>query len=54
MICLISVAPNTEEIRSSDDDESSDGSTPEFTVLLHGSLKTENMIALVKLKLVSE
>ena len=38
--------------RSSDDEESPDGQTAEFTVLLHGSLKVERMVALVKLKYV--
>ena len=35
---------------SSDEDEVMGSANAEFTVLLHGSLKVENMIALVKLR----
>ena len=35
--------------KGSDDDDPDDGKTPAFTVLLHGSLKVEGMVALVEI-----
>ena len=40
---------NSENKEEEEDDGTEDGKTPSFTVLLHGSLKVENMVALAEL-----
>ena len=51
MIVILSGAQASDAAHgSSDEEDVSGGSNAEFTVLLHGSLKVENMVALVKLR----
>ena len=40
----------TEKSKMEDDDAQDDGKVASFTVLLHGSLKVEGMVALTKVR----
>ena len=48
--CHISSTDSTEsdKAKAEDDEAMDDGKVPSFTVLLHGSLKVEGMVALTK------